>query len=394
MLSSEPRLTCQTRSGGRRRRSANREKEPVSGVLAVLVAFSAATSPTSIKLKDGSLIFARTKYTVKGDRAIITLENGTVTAIKLDEIDVEGSEKYNKENFGNVVAIDTPDSRKPTPSPERAAASAHPGLHQAEQAAHGAPPSAGREGHRGVGLRARPSAGRPEPPGAFTRVFDGAGHHAVQADELPRQDRRCSSRRTPRRPSSTPSTPRRARSRIPPAAAIRSRSPSCSRRPSGESAGTPRDDPRAGAPARQRPDHAPRTTSSRTSRSRRARPRSGARLVLHPRDRRQVVARVLAHRPLEAVGERDELAGGLVQEDPLDAVQREEDRRRQDGDGSLRAISCSQPSKPSSERPANREPEASRSLRRPQNFSRGLTRWTSTYSPIFMASSPFSRKAR
>jgi hypothetical protein len=70
-----------------------------------------------VKLKDGSLIFARTKYTVKGDKAIITLENGTVTAIKLDQVDVEGSEQYNKENFGNVVALDTPDSRKPTAAP-------------------------------------------------------------------------------------------------------------------------------------------------------------------------------------------------------------------------------------------------------------------------------------
>jgi hypothetical protein len=83
----------------------------------VLLAFfltSAGAFAWVIKLKDGSLIFARMKYTVKGQQAIITLENGTVTTLKLDQIDVEGSEKYNKENFGNVVAIDTPDSRKPT----------------------------------------------------------------------------------------------------------------------------------------------------------------------------------------------------------------------------------------------------------------------------------------
>lgn len=85
--------------------------------LALLSTFliTAAASAYVVKLKDGSLIFARIKYTVKGDRAIITLENGTVTAIKLDQIDVEGSDKYNAENFGNVVAIDTPDGRKPTP---------------------------------------------------------------------------------------------------------------------------------------------------------------------------------------------------------------------------------------------------------------------------------------
>jgi hypothetical protein len=85
-----------------------------SAFLALLLVSSSALGYV-IKLKDGSLIFARIKYTVKGEKAIITLENGTVTAIKLEEIDVEGSEKYNKENFGNVVALDTPDTRKPTP---------------------------------------------------------------------------------------------------------------------------------------------------------------------------------------------------------------------------------------------------------------------------------------
>jgi hypothetical protein len=86
-------------------------------VLAALLAFCPAAFGYVIKLKDGSLIFARTKYTVKGDRAIITLENGTVTAMKLDLIDVDGSETYNKENFGNVIAIDTPEGHKPTPAP-------------------------------------------------------------------------------------------------------------------------------------------------------------------------------------------------------------------------------------------------------------------------------------
>jgi hypothetical protein len=84
--------------------------------LALLVLFLASSGAFAyvIKLKDGSLIFARMKYTVKGQQAIITLENGTVTAIKLDQIDIPGSDQYNKENFGNVVAIDTPDSRRPT----------------------------------------------------------------------------------------------------------------------------------------------------------------------------------------------------------------------------------------------------------------------------------------
>lgn len=62
-----------------------------------------------VKLKDGTLIFARTAYTVKGNKAIITLENGTVTQYDLDKIDVTGTVEYNEKYKGNVIGIDTPD---------------------------------------------------------------------------------------------------------------------------------------------------------------------------------------------------------------------------------------------------------------------------------------------
>ena len=65
----------------------------------------------AVKLKDGSLVFARVPYTVKGTRAIITLENGIVTQIPLDKIDEPGTEKYNRENYGNVIKITTPPER-------------------------------------------------------------------------------------------------------------------------------------------------------------------------------------------------------------------------------------------------------------------------------------------
>src|SRR5262245_32736696 len=105
---------CQTGSGRGSRRPGTVKHRILLALLSTFLLCSAASAYV-IKLKDGSLIFAKIKYTVKGDRAIVTLENGTVTAIKLDQIDVAGSEKYNAENFGNVVAIDTPDGRKPTP---------------------------------------------------------------------------------------------------------------------------------------------------------------------------------------------------------------------------------------------------------------------------------------
>jgi hypothetical protein len=74
-----------------------------------------------VKLKDGSLVFARMPYVVKGTRAIITLENGTVTQIPLEKVDIPGTDKYNRENFGNVIAIDTPQEKVfqlPTPVPQ------------------------------------------------------------------------------------------------------------------------------------------------------------------------------------------------------------------------------------------------------------------------------------
>jgi hypothetical protein len=80
-------------------------------VIATLFLVATSALAYVVKLKDGTLVFARAPYTVKGTQAIITLENGNVTQIALDKVDVPGTVKYNKENFGNVVAIDAPEER-------------------------------------------------------------------------------------------------------------------------------------------------------------------------------------------------------------------------------------------------------------------------------------------
>ena len=80
-------------------------------VIATLVLVATSALAYVVKLKDGTLVFARAPYTVKGSQAIITLENGNVTQIALDKVDVPGTVKYNRENFGNVVAIDAPEER-------------------------------------------------------------------------------------------------------------------------------------------------------------------------------------------------------------------------------------------------------------------------------------------
>jgi hypothetical protein len=145
--------------------------------LAVLAFVLAASSALAyvVKLKDGSLIFARVKYTVKGDKAIITLENGTVTAIKLDQVDVEGSETYNKENFGNVVALDTPESRKPTAVPN-AAAAAVPRLQdyiRDKKPRMALPSQSEKPAAPGEGPSFQPVDANLQ--SAFAKVFDGAG---------------------------------------------------------------------------------------------------------------------------------------------------------------------------------------------------------------------------
>jgi len=110
---------------------------------------------------------------VKGDRAIITLENGTVTAIKLDQIDVEGSEKYNKENFGNVVAIDTPDGRKPTPVGTTVQGPRIQDYIRDKKPRMNLPSAAEKSSTEGSGPSFQPVDANLQ--SAFTKIFDGAG---------------------------------------------------------------------------------------------------------------------------------------------------------------------------------------------------------------------------
>ena len=83
----------------------------LAGLFVLLLFSAAAASAYVIKLKDGSMVFAKMKYEVKGTKAIITLENGTVTQIDIEKIDVPGTEEYNKKYSGNVIAIDTPEQK-------------------------------------------------------------------------------------------------------------------------------------------------------------------------------------------------------------------------------------------------------------------------------------------
>lgn len=149
------------------------KKSLASGLLLLLLAAAPAFAYV-IKLKDGSLIFAKTKYTVKGDKAIVTLENGTVTQMKLELIDVEGSEQYNKENFGNVVAIDTPEGHKPTPGPSAPKPESIQDYLKSKKPRMSLPSQSDKAA---AGGGTGPSFQEVDPnlQSAFAKVFDGAG---------------------------------------------------------------------------------------------------------------------------------------------------------------------------------------------------------------------------
>jgi hypothetical protein len=84
---------------------------------AIVFAFAAAPLLAySVKLKDGSIIFARSKYEVRGKKAIITLQNGTVTSVDVDLIDIPGTDQYNKDNMGNVLVIEPGTEKQPSVS--------------------------------------------------------------------------------------------------------------------------------------------------------------------------------------------------------------------------------------------------------------------------------------
>jgi len=81
-------------------------------ILAALALSASAALAYNVKLKDGSIIFARSPYEVKGTKAIIVLQNGTVTQIDLSTIDIAGTEQYNKDNPGNVIALTQGDTKE------------------------------------------------------------------------------------------------------------------------------------------------------------------------------------------------------------------------------------------------------------------------------------------
>jgi len=145
-----------------------------AGLVFLMLLASAAASAYVIKLKDGSMLFARMKYEVRGTKAIITLENGTVTQIDMEKLDVPATDDYNAKYSGNVIAIDTPEQKMlnapggpPTPAPRLQDLARQSHLRGAAASLFNPTPGAGGEG----------ASWQPVDPlvqFAFSKNFDGA----------------------------------------------------------------------------------------------------------------------------------------------------------------------------------------------------------------------------
>jgi len=142
-------------------------------LLAALALGAAAAFAYNIKLKDGSIIFARSKYEVKGNKAIITLQNGTVTQIDLATIDIPGTEQYNKENPGNVIALvqgEDKEIKLPTLKPPPTVSLQE--VIRQRKTHFGAPPAKTAENPESAASSWLPV--EPAVESAFRRVLDGA----------------------------------------------------------------------------------------------------------------------------------------------------------------------------------------------------------------------------
>ncbi|MCH9650469.1 MAG: hypothetical protein K0U98_19705 [Deltaproteobacteria bacterium] len=77
-----------------------------------------------IYLKDGSFVVAQEKYKIVGDKAILTLGNGTQVSYDAAEIDVERTNNSNQTDYGSAIIVNDgkaePLAKKLKPEPKKA----------------------------------------------------------------------------------------------------------------------------------------------------------------------------------------------------------------------------------------------------------------------------------
>jgi hypothetical protein len=90
-------------------RNPGRRLTVLAATIATLVAAPALAY--TIYLKDGSQLLSKSKYVVRGDKAIIVLQSGTETQLPLAEIDVARTEAANQQDLGTAILIEGGEAR-------------------------------------------------------------------------------------------------------------------------------------------------------------------------------------------------------------------------------------------------------------------------------------------
>jgi hypothetical protein len=82
----------------------------------------------TVVLKDGSKVQAKKKYRIVGDKAMITLVNGSESFLLLAQIDIPATDRLNQNDYGGTaVVIDSGKPQAPPPPQASAPAPAQPG---------------------------------------------------------------------------------------------------------------------------------------------------------------------------------------------------------------------------------------------------------------------------
>lgn len=85
-------------------------------VVIALAVVAAAANGYVVILKNGSKIRASKPLEIKGAQAIITLTNGTVTSIPLNQVDLIETERYNQLGLGDAILLGGVGDQTPRPT--------------------------------------------------------------------------------------------------------------------------------------------------------------------------------------------------------------------------------------------------------------------------------------
>lgn len=85
-------------------------------MVVLLVATVVAAEGYVVILKNGARIPASERLEIEGDQALVTLVNGTMTSLPLEQVDLVATERYNQLGLGSALTLDGVGEMTPVPT--------------------------------------------------------------------------------------------------------------------------------------------------------------------------------------------------------------------------------------------------------------------------------------